>query len=338
MIVKKMPILTGFPDFEDVKKLSLSRVKLSDFRPLFYDIETTGLSRNSTFSYLIGAVIYETDQWVLYQWMAENGGEEIELLKVFSGFAQNCTCTIQYNGNSFDQPYLEARYRVHHLESPFQSLPSLDLFLSLKPLKSLLKLPRMRQPDLEAFLGLSHRKYCDGGECIGHYKNYCKKRGDADRVIVLGHNEEDMMGLGAIFSCLGYLCLYENDYGIVSVDFDGEKLLLELSLPYALPVAFSNGSQDFYITGKESAVRLMIRGRQGRLRRYYADYKKYDYLPAEDTAIPKVLSACMDKSLRKPARRDTCYTWFPCTDAFLQDPAQQKQYLAHTLSYLLGTL
>ena len=43
MIVKKMPILQGFPDFETVKKLTKNHGFSEHFVPLFYDIETTGL-------------------------------------------------------------------------------------------------------------------------------------------------------------------------------------------------------------------------------------------------------------------------------------------------------
>lgn len=127
MIVKKMPILQGFPDLETVKKLTKNHGFSERFVPLFYDIETTGLSRNSTFLYLIGAVAYEENNWQMYQWMIENKEEEPELLKTFSGFLQDFSCTIQYNGDSFDQPYLDARYQIHGLSSPFAKLPSLDL-------------------------------------------------------------------------------------------------------------------------------------------------------------------------------------------------------------------
>ena len=48
----------------------------------------------------------------MYQWMIENEEEEPELLKTFSGFLQDFSCTIQYNGDSFDQPYLDARYQT----------------------------------------------------------------------------------------------------------------------------------------------------------------------------------------------------------------------------------
>ena len=40
LIVKKMPILQGFPDFETVKNLSGKDADDVNFSPVFYDIET----------------------------------------------------------------------------------------------------------------------------------------------------------------------------------------------------------------------------------------------------------------------------------------------------------
>ena len=84
--------------------------------------------------------------------MIENEEEEPELLKTFSEFLQDFSCTIQYNGDSFDQPYLDARYQIHGLSSPFAKLPSLDLYRELKPLKGLLKLTRRNKHTLEKLL------------------------------------------------------------------------------------------------------------------------------------------------------------------------------------------
>ena len=86
MIVKKMPILQGFPDFETVKFFTGKFFQKYNFTPVFYDIETTGLSRNSTYLYLIGAVGIEDETWNFYQWMAENANEEETILRIFSQF------------------------------------------------------------------------------------------------------------------------------------------------------------------------------------------------------------------------------------------------------------
>ncbi len=49
MIVKKIPILQGFPALDTVNYLSNVKNELSDYNPIFYDIETTGLSRYTAF-------------------------------------------------------------------------------------------------------------------------------------------------------------------------------------------------------------------------------------------------------------------------------------------------
>ena len=175
MIVKKMPILQGFPDFETVKFFTGKFFQKYNFTPVFYDIETTGLSRNSTYLYLIGAVGIEDETWYFYQWMAENASEEETILRIFSQFLQQYNLMISYNGERFDQPYLEARYEKYGIPSPFTGKQSLDLYLILKPLKSLLKLPAMKQPCMEEFLGIKDRIYDNGKECIKLYKDFLKK-------------------------------------------------------------------------------------------------------------------------------------------------------------------
>lgn len=338
MIVEKNPILQDFPQFQTVKELSERAVGSHVFSPVFYDIETTGLSRNSTFCYLIGAAAFEGNTWQLYQWLAEDESQEPELLSVFTDFIKPFTCTIQYNGNHFDQPYLESRFRLHGLADPFEGKAALDLYQELKPLKGLLKLPGMKQPQLESFLGSPDRKYCDGGACIRLYKSFTSLRDEETCRTILGHNREDLLGLGKVFEMLGYLCLIEGGYLVSEARFNGEQLLLNLELPFTLPREFSNGSNGFYITGHDREVRLSVRAENGRVRQYYENYKDYYYLPGEDSAIPRSLGAYLDKSLRKPARRETCYTWFDCTGDFLTSREKQLQYLSHSLGFLLGTL
>ena len=203
MIVKKMPILQGFPDFETVKFFTGKFFQKYNFSPVFYDIETTGLSRKSTFLYLIGAVGIEDETWNFYQWMAENANEEETILRIFSQFLQQYNLMISYNGERFDQPYLEARYEKYGIPSPFTGKQSLDLYLTLKPLKSLLKLPAMKQPCMEEFLGIKDRIYDNGKECIKLYKDFLKKRDAFTADEILGHNLEDVLGLGRIFDMLG---------------------------------------------------------------------------------------------------------------------------------------
>ena len=86
MIVKKIPIFQGFPALDTVKYLSNIKNELSDYNPIFYDIETTGLSRYTAFVYLIGAVRFEENAWYLYQWMCAEENEEAQILQEFYEF------------------------------------------------------------------------------------------------------------------------------------------------------------------------------------------------------------------------------------------------------------
>ena len=336
MIVKKTPILQGFLDFNSVKLLSNSVSFDCGSHPVFYDIETTGLSRYSTFLYLIGALTQENNNWFLHQWMAESPDEEKELLCIFSDFLKHSSSTIQYNGKTFDQPYMEERYKIHNLPSPFVHLPSFDLYQELKSCKKLLKLEKMKQPDLEAFLGLPKREHCDGGKCIRLYNTYVNKHDSELRDTIMGHNEEDMLGLGRIFSMLSYSALSSEGYEPLSAFLEDQKLIIRFRLPVPVPVPVSKKGLDFYFTceGEEGALSAEIK--DGKAKQYYKNYKEYDYIPQEDTAIPKILSQYMDRSLKTPARPETCYTWFLCNETFLEDKDKQKQYLNHTLPCLLS--
>ncbi|MDO5135099.1 MAG: ribonuclease H-like domain-containing protein [Eubacteriales bacterium] len=307
-------------------------------RPLFYDIETTGLSGGSSFVYLIGAVIPRGEDWELTQWMAMEEEEERQILEAFSLALSGCDFTIQYNGDSFDMPFLETRYDHYGLPSPFEDLPSLDLYRTLKPLKPLLKLENMKQPSLETLLSCPKRIYPDGKDCIRLYDIHEDKKNDPSTIILFGHNQEDLLGLLQVFTMTAYLALLHGKYQVAQSEWKEETLCLTLQVPSPLPVPFVNESPAFSIAGEESQVRLLIPLKDGRLRRYYDNYRDYVYLFQEDTAIPKALATYMDRSLYKPAKPETCFTWFPVSERFLEDRTGLVSYLKTALPIFLSTL
>ena len=84
---------------------------------------------------------------------------------------------------------------------------------------------------MEEFLGIKDRIYDNGKECIKLYKDFLKKRDAFTADEILGHNLEDVLGLGRIFDMLGYLCIYDGDYEVTYSEFDGDNLILKLKLP-----------------------------------------------------------------------------------------------------------
>lgn len=336
MITKVLPLTHTFPDIDTVKYLSAQYLTLPEYHPVFYDIETTGLSAASSYCYLIGCITFEKDTWILRQWLAESSDEEICILNAFYDFIRNYNYVIQYNGNKFDFPYLMSRCEKHHIPMYLETLPALDLYQELKVCKNLLRFDHMKQSDIECFLNLNSRIFADGKQCIKCYKDYIKKK-DSDLLQeVLGHNLEDLFGLGLIFTMLNYRFLFSGDYTISRCSWDGEHYILHFTLPHPVPASFSFISEGLYLTGTNKNMKLLISASNGKLKMYYSNYKDYAYLPAEDTAIPKSLSTYIDKSLKKPAKPETCYTWFEINKCFLNNPEQQHKYLEHLLTFVLN--
>lgn len=271
--------------------------------------------------------------------MAENAEEEASVLQEFSVFLENAGYTIQYNGNRFDPAFSgNERYRKYKMDSPFAEKTSVDLYQLLKPCQSLLKLTRMKQPDLEKLVGIHNRKYVDGGQCIRLYRNFVKKQLPEIGSEVMGHNEEDLLGLGKIFPLLSLRKLYDGEYCPKQCEVINQELKMTLELPVAVPINVSCGNTSFYLTVSGQEAKILVHLNEGKLRQYYRNYKDYEYISGEDTAMPKSISKYMDKSLRVAATPQTCYTWFRCDESFVNDPIKQMQYLTHTLSFFLDNL
>ncbi|MBR6019360.1 MAG: ribonuclease H-like domain-containing protein [Lachnospiraceae bacterium] len=142
--------------------------------PVWFDIETTGLSSSSACTYMIGAVMRnEAREWTFRQWFAEGPGEEEVLLRSYAeALPENCAL-LHYNGTTFDIPFLRDRSRYLELDITWPTL-SIDLYGQLRRLKSLALLPSCRQRDLEPYAGYTRVDPYDGGTLIRYYGDYVK--------------------------------------------------------------------------------------------------------------------------------------------------------------------
>ena len=335
-------------------------------RPVFYDIETTGISRTDSFVYLIGAVSYQSGRFVLTQWFAPSPSDEKELtagfMKVLGPDEWNPDLLIQFNGNSFDQPFLEKRCGLYDIPCPLSHIDSCDLYREIKPCKAFLGLPGLKQSQLERFLGLPGRESVDGNACIRLYRKYTAAPEGSLRQIMLKHNAEDLTGLMQVLPLLNAAQLREKEYQIQQAGLIRQEspfgcaeeeisisFLLSRELPSALrsvlPDPLSAGS-DVSPSGKAPAPdsTLDINGKEGvltaplihgRLRFYHEDTENYDYLPDDDMAVPKSLSAFIDKKRRQKCDARSCYTWFECSSRFLGDRSSLEKYLDSVLKQFL---
>lgn len=301
---------------------------------LYFDIETTGLSADSSFLYLICVGFLSEGKPVLCQWFSESFADEVNLLHAFFAFLKDYKILVHYNGTTFDVPYLEKKCHQYKLDYHF-TLTSIDLYRMVKPHKTLLSLSGCRQKDIEHFLDIERKDQYDGGQLIEIYKQYLgraqfdrMKHGTPLRVsrnsglatmpsspseallyLLLLHNAEDVEGLIRI-SCLLPLLQVLNGSVAAYEEFNFTDTELTVTLAYpncpcVLPGSYAHTYGTLEIS--ENKLTVHIPYYIGELKYFFDNYKDYYYLPYEDYAVHKSVAEGVDKSHRKAATAATCY-------------------------------
>ncbi|NLP33844.1 MAG: ribonuclease H-like domain-containing protein [Clostridiales bacterium] len=166
MIVRQIPISLELEyefDF-DISKM------------IFFDIETTGFSPETTYLYLIGCIYYEASSFHLIQWFSEGIDDEIHIISSFFDFLKNYEIIIHYNGTGFDIPYILRKCHLKNLAYNFVNIVQIDLYKKVYPFRKLLKLPNCKQKTIEKFLHINRKDTFSGGELIEVYASYVGKR------------------------------------------------------------------------------------------------------------------------------------------------------------------
>ena len=299
--------------------------------PFFFDIETTGLSSLSGYIYLIGCLEETDDGWLFRQWFAENADEELLVLKAFSDALRPEHVMIDYNGTTFDLPFLRDRYRFHKLPCPLpDKSETVDLFRHLSPVKALFGNPNKKQPTLELTAGYHRTDPYDGGTLIAFYTEYVARcRFDVPRAeellgSLLLHNRDDIFGLSSLASLLPYCVLGDLPLSEASQEEEGTYVTFAAKLPYEVPktlrkvvpipeipeecrTAESCYEDGFFADVRVSGNRISVTVPRYDMMAYYyfSNYTDYYYLPMEDTAVHKSLASRVEKEYRRPATKET---------------------------------
>lgn len=303
-----------------------------------FDIETTGLSADMSYLYLIG-VIFKTDEGLtLMQWFCDDFSEEKELLILFRDFLEDYPALVHYNGSGFDIPYLNKKFARHKImpqiinafaSSPYYSIPvesTTDIYKLLLPYKKALSFPDFRQKTLEVCCGFSRTDTFDGGDLIAVYAAYTGKyrlakltgkceEADALRTVLLLHNHDDLLGLLALFQ---HTALQNIADGTLAPEITITETSLEFY--YAEPVLPFPGTFSLHtsagtdyetslgsltVTAHDTTLSLQLFS--GELKYFFADYKNYTYLVYEDTAVHNSLAEYVDKEAKQKCKPATAY-------------------------------
>lgn len=307
---------------------------------IFFDIETTGLSRDKAFIYLIGVGVLFDNTYTIHQWFADSKDDEITIIDNFSSFIESYDTLIHYNGNSFDIPFVNHRAKCYGINGISPSINSIDIYKNIIPYKNILKLTNLQQKTIELFLGINRDDIYDGGKLINIYKSYTKHPSDDALSLLLLHNHDDMLGLAHLLVMENYVKLFmcqadikiNNSYLNSYKNSDNEiceELIYEMTTDTNIPKKISYGNDDCYIVVKDNTIVLKVNLFDGKLKFYHDNYKDYYYLPTEDMAIHKSVATFVDKSYRQPAIADNCYGKIDYSDKILTNIDYVRNVIGH---------
>ena len=307
---------------------------------LLYDIETTGLNPKASQLYLLGVLLFHKENSEFIQYFAESVRDEEEILEQFFQLCQTKKVLISFNGEGFDNRFIETMAKSYGKLPLHLNLKQLDLFKLIRKRKKFYGLESYSLKSCERFLGIYREDRCSGGELISVYQDYLQNKNSEKRNLLLLHNREDIQNLPALFSFLAYENIFqgnvhfqraellvrdeikeknynhqnENSLQIKDLELEerqnsrtSEKLCLKFSLPSSVPVPLTLTPKNFLLEIKETSLCLTVPFYQGELCYFFKDYKDYEFIPSEDRAVHKSLAAMYPKEMREKAKASTAY-------------------------------
>ncbi|MBZ5635492.1 MAG: ribonuclease H-like domain-containing protein [Acidobacteriia bacterium] len=165
----------------------------------FLDTETTGLAGGSgTCAFLVGIGRIAPEGFRVRQFFMRDYCEEASLLDAVARHLGPFRVLITYNGQSFDQPLLETRYRLNRSRPPFGKLEHLDLLYGARRLWKL-RYESCRLVDLESqVLGFEREGDVPGALIPYLYFEYLRTHRAARLLPVFHHNSTDILTLACL--------------------------------------------------------------------------------------------------------------------------------------------
>ena len=307
---------------------------------LLYDIETTGLNPKSSQLYLLGILLFHKENSELIQYFAESVLDEEEILEQFFQLCKAKKVLISFNGEGFDNRFVESMAKSYGKLPLHLNLKQLDLFKLIRKRKKFYGLESCSLKSCERFLGIHREDRCSGGELISVYQEYLQDKDSEKKNMLLLHNREDIQNLPALFSFLAYENIFQGnvhfqraehlvrdemkekndnhqkDKSLQIKDLEleerqnsrtSEKLCLRFSLPSSVPVPLTLTPKNFLLEIKETSLCLTVPLYQGELCYFFKDYKDYEFIPSEDRVVHKSLAAMYPKEMREKAKASTAY-------------------------------
>lgn len=302
LIIEETDIIPGY-DMENISPKG---------EMLFFDIETTGLKKETTQIYLIGCGYFnEKGNFEIRQWLANSASDERAVLEEFLDFASDYRVLVHFNGDGFDIPYVEYKAEYYGFGPSLVRFESVDIYKLIKPYKKFFGLDRMNQTSVERFLKIDRRDKMNGGILIPYYYDY-ERTGDpeCERLLLL-HNNDDIRGMLHLTDMLSYADMFAGKFTVRDPEVPAEvyenTCILEYKLgsPVPVPVLYEGDGLMIAAEGDLLQVNLNIYECEARIP--IKNVEDYYYLPEEDRVIHKDVAAFVDRKFRRKATAKNCF-------------------------------
>lgn len=166
-------------------------------KSFYFDIETTGLNSKYDSIILICAAFYYSDNKILIrQYFSEDIKDEKSIILYFLEDIASMKRCINFNGNTFDLPFLKKRISNLSINEPIlDNMESIDILSYLRPLKKLWNFENLKLKTVEKFFSIERQDTISGKESVDMYKLYQKTKNDSLKEKILLHNYEDVKHL-----------------------------------------------------------------------------------------------------------------------------------------------
>lgn len=260
-------------------------------------------------------------------WLSEKESDEYDILEALGKYLPGHDTVITFNGQSYDVPFLGKKFSAYGLSDPLAGMKPRDLFREYRPLKTVLGLPSGKLVDYDEYIRM-HTEPGSGSSIENEWLPDISSGEDlstADAVRTLR-----ILGFDAVLELL------HGSFDSVQAEALEDLVMFRIRTLRSMPCRISFHDGPFHLTASGRTAALSSRIEDGRIRFYHSDINNYIYLPHEGYAVYKTMAEFVDKSHRKKATRETCYTYAVPGSALLENPEQVAAYVKASLIYLGG--
>lgn len=158
-----------------------------------FDIETTGL-REDPGTHLVSACIGLSKEDPI-EFFVDSPAQEREVLLKIAEILKDMEVIITWNGDRFDIPFLNDRFKQHQIPFQIKAVQSLDLFRIAEKMRAAGVIPSASLQVVERFYGIVRPDRLPGRYVPAKYAEWLEKGDLKIKQEILQHNREDVLFL-----------------------------------------------------------------------------------------------------------------------------------------------